>query len=289
MLEFINLQTNTECPFRCRNCYKGEESAGAINLDFAISVIEDAAVLGAQYVNILGGEPLLFPYICEIVRACTKNNLGAHIATSGAFLDAQIMNNLFKSGLKKLFISLDGSCLEVNTISREGFEDSIRALKIAGKTFPNDIVLLWVFNSHNIFDFENLLILLDSFSIHNLCILKLKYYHNYDKYLIPKPGHMEFLKNIMSRYASEFNFYIDSCYPELIAYIYGNKSGNSIVCGAGKIRCSINADGTFSACPHLPSHEKHSSLTEYWTTSSELCKIRKNPFFHGCASFIDNI
>lgn len=289
MLEFINLQTNTECPLRCRNCYKGEEAATTINLDFAISVIEDAAILGAQYVNILGGEPLLFPHIFEIVRSCTKNNLAAHIATSGVYTDTDILTELFRIGLKKLFISLDGSCLEVNNISREGFEHSLRALKIAGKLFPDDTILLWVFNSHNIFDFENLLILLKSFSIHNLCILKLKYHPNFNKSLMPKSIHMKYLKNIISRYSYKFNFYIDSCYPELHAYLYGKKLNDSIACGAGKIRCSINADGTFSACPHLTAHEKHISLKEYWTYSSELSKIRKSPYFRGCTSFINNI
>lgn len=284
-LECINLQTNVDCPLNCPNCYQSSTRDMRIDLTHAIELIHEASELGVKYINILGGETLLYPHINDILKVCVKNNICTHIATSGINIDRSLMKSLFSLGLNKLFISLDGSCAKINSTSRNGYNYAVNAFKLGGELFPDKVIALWVFNSKNIYDFNNYLVLLKNLNIHQVCILKLKYYHGFDKFLIPTFDQLKYIKRVMIDHSNCFTFYPDTCWNELVNMVQGRKIYKSNApCEAGRKRCSINADGTFSPCPHLSIREQYNSLSEYWQFSYILSYIRSNSSFRGCSN-----
>lgn len=284
-LEYINLQTNVDCPLNCPNCYQSPTMNKRIDLAYATELIREASQLGVKYINILGGEAILYPHLYDILKVCTNNNISTHIATSGMNLDRSLLKNLFSLGLNKLFVSLDGSCDKINRVSRNGYKYAVNAFQLGGELFPDKVVALWVFNSINIYDFDNYLKLLDKYNIHHVCILKLKRYEGFDNFLIPTLAQLMYMKEVMIIHSNNFTFYPDTCWRELVNLLQGRKIyKSSAPCEAGRKGCSINADGTFSPCPHLGVREYYSSLSKYWQFSSQLSKIRANSSFIGCSN-----
>lgn len=283
-LEFINLQINVDCPLKCKNCYKSGEPYSNIDFTWAKSIIKEAARIGVKYINIIGGEPLIYNRLSEIIALGSDNGINSHIATSGINANPDLIDNLFQNGLKKLFISLDGSCEEINKISRNGYKYTLSILEFASKKYFDKIIILWVFNSINVYDFEKLLCLLTAMNIRKVCILKLKYYPGFDRSLIPTYKHIEYLLKIIHKYHNDFIFYPDICYRELMdSWFESNIKYELARCSAGMIRCSVNADSTFSPCPHYPYKEKFNSITDYLDNSQIIKKIRNDNNFYGCS------
>ena len=66
--------------------------------------------LGVEKVDLSGGEPLLYPYLQELVSTCADNSIFTTITTSGFGTDSNI-NWLVENGhrFSRIIISLDGS------------------------------------------------------------------------------------------------------------------------------------------------------------------------------------
>jgi radical SAM protein with 4Fe4S-binding SPASM domain len=71
-------------------------------------IIPDLFRLGVKEVHLTGGEPLLNPYIFEIIDILVLNNLEVRLQTNGVLIDPDIVANLKKRNLHSILISIDG-------------------------------------------------------------------------------------------------------------------------------------------------------------------------------------
>ena len=81
-LETLVLQVTTRCPYHCPQCYmqRGQED---LSLDVAKRYIDWACEQGAGAVQITGGEPLVYPDLCDLLAYIREKHMYSLLATSG--------------------------------------------------------------------------------------------------------------------------------------------------------------------------------------------------------------
>ena len=101
------------CRFRCPYCYvTGRKWEGQ---ELNVAEIEDAVLqakdLGARRVIVLGGEPMLFPHLRDMVRFIRSRGLAMEMFTNGTHMTQEMARFLADSGVKVV--------LKMNTYRKE--------------------------------------------------------------------------------------------------------------------------------------------------------------------------
>ncbi|HTU03379.1 MAG TPA: radical SAM protein, partial [Candidatus Sulfotelmatobacter sp.] len=85
----LELEFTRRCNLRCLYCYAaaGTPLPGELSLPEVLSVVEQAAGLGARTIVLLGGgEPLLWPFVREVVRQVRRLGMAPALFTNGVAL-----------------------------------------------------------------------------------------------------------------------------------------------------------------------------------------------------------
>jgi len=103
------LALTKRCNFKCRYCYLGSDHQFTRDLpkNVALDLIRQAEEMGITLVYLAGGEPLLYPHICEVVSAITKGGMVTSFSTNGSLLDDRTIHHLSDAGLESIQVSLD--------------------------------------------------------------------------------------------------------------------------------------------------------------------------------------
>ncbi len=112
--KWLVIQLLEKCNLRCRMCYEwGKEGSyhdknelAQLDIDVVKKVIKDCAP-GQPYIGLFGGEPLMYPWIEEVLSTIKNNGLSVDIPTNGTLLEQQA-EILLKNEPRRLWISLDG-------------------------------------------------------------------------------------------------------------------------------------------------------------------------------------
>lgn len=107
--EFYVELTN-QCNFTCTFCPTRRMTRPTGFMDFSVftTVMDDIANLGAAMVVPLHivGEPLLHPRVVDAARYAVSRDVPVRLCTNGSLLHGQLLENLIKSDLPELSISL---------------------------------------------------------------------------------------------------------------------------------------------------------------------------------------
>ena len=122
----MEIEFNRECNFNCIYCYVQNDSNGREELTAAESrdVIKQAGKLGARKIIILGGEPMLYPHIMEMIRFIKELGMEIEIFTNGTNITQSVAKTL--SGLGVVVV------LKMNTTD-EKLQDLLSGRKGAYK------------------------------------------------------------------------------------------------------------------------------------------------------------
>lgn len=104
-----------------------------MNPDIAEKVIYEAARLKVPYLNLSGGETLVYPHLDRLLKLINELGLSSAIAISGWGFDEKRLKELKDAGVKEIYVSLNGSVEEVNSLSRDGYSQAIAALELLQK------------------------------------------------------------------------------------------------------------------------------------------------------------
>lgn len=96
----VEIEPSLACNFRCQYCYNGGESACVDELSFdeLCDVIRQAKALGARKIIVLGGEPMIYPRIMELLAFIRGESLMAEMFTNGTRVSADAARQLFDLG-----------------------------------------------------------------------------------------------------------------------------------------------------------------------------------------------
>lgn len=92
----MELECSLRCNFRCRYCYAPSSlsSQDELKPEEMRDVILQARDLGARKIIVLGGEPMIYPGIMELLEFITTHGMTAEIFTNGSRIDADAAREL---------------------------------------------------------------------------------------------------------------------------------------------------------------------------------------------------
>jgi len=278
----MNFELTEKCPLRCPQCYCSLESGNELDFERAREVLRDGAENGLWEVNLSGGETMLYPYIYDLIDECAKLGVESNVAVSGYGVDEAALSRLIEAGVSCVFVSLNGSTEDINAQTRNGYKYAIDALELLRMIRYPKTTINFVAHSCNCEDFPQVADLCERYGVEKLVVLAAKPTSKYELNTIPNAeqtiGLAENITKALRR--GKVRIGVENCYSPLRAYMGKSfLSGNTNTgiwrgCAAGRHMISLNVDGNFTPCRHLPIVEKFKTIGEYWNSSDVLEKIR---------------
>lgn len=271
--ESLHIELTEQCPLSCPQCYKSASHSQAkeIPFDRLLGVLQQANAVRVFQIALGGGEPLVYPYLLPSIHKINTYGMASSITTSGFGLDKNVLDELIHAGLDHIQISLNGSCEEVHSLSRDGYSLALNALELL-KTSEISYGINWVARKDNIDDFPMLLEKISDFRAHNINILRYKPSSEVysDNYLSPEK--MLLLAKLI-RNSRGMNIKTDSAFSNLRCHI---NSATSFLsgCGAGRRFLAVDAEGFCRPCSHVNMREDFGSIEYVWNNSANLDKFR---------------
>ncbi|MDN5213152.1 radical SAM protein [Fulvivirgaceae bacterium BMA12] len=135
----FQLHPSQFCNYSCLHCYSSSSPhiRSYVDKNLIAGAIKDAASLGYQRLSVSGGEPLLYPYLTDILSAAKNHGMSTSLITNGSFPEGKYKSLI---GLVDVIgVSLDGTKELHNTIrkNRSAFEKVDRFLDFSVKYFKN--------------------------------------------------------------------------------------------------------------------------------------------------------
>jgi radical SAM protein with 4Fe4S-binding SPASM domain len=97
----LEMEFNSNCNFSCVYCYASNNggSEGELNRDELRDLILQARDLGARKIIILGGEPMLYEHLFEMIRFIKDRGMEIELFTNGANMTLAAARKLIKYGV----------------------------------------------------------------------------------------------------------------------------------------------------------------------------------------------
>ena len=129
------------CNLQCIHCYtnSGKEHSINVDLSHAKNVIDQAERDGIVGYAIGGGEPLLLPYLSELIEYSVSKKIGVTVTTNGTLLTEDNVKRLADAGLTLVQVSIDGDQEIHDALRGEG--TYVKALKGAELLMRHGIMI----------------------------------------------------------------------------------------------------------------------------------------------------
>jgi len=114
-LKTIYFYLTEGCNLRCRHCWlepphqSEKRQYPALDPELFRHILRQARPLGLSSVKLTGGEPLMHPQIGEILEILRNEKLRFTVETNGVLCTPELAQDLLRSGLYHISVSLDGA------------------------------------------------------------------------------------------------------------------------------------------------------------------------------------
>lgn len=287
------------CNFNCIHCYSSSGNklrSGELTLKQAKSLIEELSAKGAEFLSIGGGEPLLYPYLNEVVEFAKKKLVSVEVSTNASLVTDKSIKALKAAGLKFIQVSLDGACNRTYGKIRQGgdFATVTKNIKKLSKHFIVSICM--VVNRINYQEVGDVIDLAIKLGVKFFRIipfmevgraagkkeLQLKKSELRDVYRRIKNKRKETAGKILIQLNENL------IVPERknIAWMPKNHYG----CSAGRSTCGLDSHGNVYPCSYMVFDElicgniQNQSLADIWKKSPVMEKMRSISFLKGKCS-----
>jgi MoaA/NifB/PqqE/SkfB family radical SAM enzyme len=171
----ISIQPNRRCNARCRMCSSWEEKEDKLTAQEIIAALAQlkAWVGKGFFLQIAGGEPLIFKGIFDIFLFCAENDIICKISTNGYALTKSVCDKIIASKLSFLSVSLDSHKKEIHDTLRgvDGVLDrAVEGIAYLAKNSKITLGVSSVLMSENVKSFSESVDFFLSLPIHRLLI-----------------------------------------------------------------------------------------------------------------------
>ena len=143
----VEIEPTLSCNYHCPYCYAAKNDAPANELSYQelANVVKQAGELGAERVIILGGEPLIYPHIFELIDYISSLGMSVELFSNGSLLTAETAAKLFKANVR-LVLKLNSFKADVQAMltgEADGLKTAMQALEnalAAGYTMGNELL-----------------------------------------------------------------------------------------------------------------------------------------------------
>ena len=276
----LNLELTTACPLHCPQCYIGLNTGREMPLETALSWIRDAKKSHVRCINLSGGETLCYPHLERLLEECAALDLRAAISLSGALASKERIKKIIDTGVDEIYVSLNGSTKEINSLTRDGYDDAIKLLALLQELGYDNICINWVMHRCNADDLPDMLSLCEKNNVKKLMILGFKPDSSGNLNGYSTAEQMQQTARIVKKYKGPVYVDAESCFSQLCALIHKSVFTNMNLglergCGAGVDGLSVNVEGKLTPCRHLDIPEEYDSISDYWENSKILKHLRE--------------
>lgn len=140
----MEIEFNQSCNFRCIYCYAADNPnrCNELSTEEFIDVISQAKELGARKIIILGGEPMLYPHLMEMIQFIRSLGMEIELFTNGTNITRLMARSLYENAVRVVLKmnSFDESLQDILT-GRKGaytqIQEALKNLKLAGYPSPD--------------------------------------------------------------------------------------------------------------------------------------------------------
>ncbi|MFZ3207735.1 MAG: radical SAM protein [Geobacteraceae bacterium] len=135
----MEIEFNQSCNFRCIYCYASDNPnrLNELSQEEFCDVIHQAKELGARKIIILGGEPLLYPHIMEMIGYIRSLEMEIELFTNGTNITQSVAQELFDNGVRVVLkMNTFNESLQDTLSGRKGsyiqIQEALKNLKLVG-------------------------------------------------------------------------------------------------------------------------------------------------------------
>jgi len=294
----VCLEVTDSCPMNCIYCSSINDISpeSTMNLREIKRVIDDMSQLGAQILEISGGEPLLHRDLYEIINHARSHKLETRLYTSGISLSSSgemteitglVADQLRDSGLVKVIFNLQGATAEAHEELNRipgSFEKIINSItNMKSKDFW--VGVHFVAMKPNYQGVAQVVKLCADLDLDEIAILRFvpqgRGLMNREKLELSEPEFIDLLTSI-TELRKRFSNRLRIGSPLNFCYIL-DKDAKPINCAAGVSTCTILPNGDVVPCPafkqnqtYVAGNVKENSFIDIWN---------KSPIFKHCREF----
>src|SRR3989344_2173864 len=107
-IRLVEIFVTLDCNARCHFCSNGlfTKKKGDLSFEKYIEIIDECAKLNVPLVCLIGGEPLLYDRLNDLIKRINKHGMISMISTNGSLLTESRIKELKSCGLSSIAISL---------------------------------------------------------------------------------------------------------------------------------------------------------------------------------------
>ena len=244
-----------------------------------------------------GGEPLLYPGLCDLGRRISTRGRRWGLVTNGYALDEDTLAKLIAAGVGSITISLDGDRDQHTWLRRnpESFDRALRALKLVGKTDIENKDAVTCVHPGNLNNLDRIGALLHEAGIRQwrlFRIFPLGRAAQNSELMLGNEGEAALVRWIADnrrRYRS-LGVRIELSCEGWLPYGLDRRVRNEpFFCRSGINIASVLADGCITGCSNNASHLyqgniRTTSLAQAWEHGFSVYRNRRQPVKGPCAS-----
>ncbi|MFX1258056.1 MAG: PqqD family peptide modification chaperone [Promethearchaeota archaeon] len=134
-LEFVSISLTNRCNLNCFMCYANSGECMEKELKFTdwSNVLNSIAKMGAHYLILTGGEPLIYEDLIPLFKYATNLGFDIELCSNGTLITKEIADFFKKEHIRSVRISLDGADAKTHDKIRGitgSFKKTIRGIKL---------------------------------------------------------------------------------------------------------------------------------------------------------------
>lgn len=248
------------CNLQCKHCYtnSGPQKKTLLGFREAKKIVDDLYEEGIYAIGMGGGEPLLLPYLLDLIKYINTKNMNISISTNATLLTDEYIAKLKEAGLKILQISVDGLEETHETIrgkgTFKGLFDKIRKVQAVGI----GVRIGFTVNTLNYKEIDDFIDFAKANNVHVINFFRYMPYHENGEYLALSAEQLyETTKTLIRRRKEncygdgEDKFYITFEPLSFFSFLLDENDINETVCTAGRSKFVISCDGSVSMCNYI--------------------------------------
>lgn len=307
------------CNLKCKHCYASAGLAGRreLSTEEAKRVVRDLADIGVVAVAFSGGEPLLRRDFYEIAKLAHEHGMYTAVATNGTVVTREVAEKLREAGVGYVQVSLDGARAETHDSFRGvrgAFEKAIAGIRnlVEAGVFTEVATTVTKLNYREVMEIIELCeeLGVDWWMMYNF--VPTGRGREITKLDLSPAEREELLRMLWLKLREGSGVQVLSTAPQFArvalqaegegdevvvpGHFYNPKLRGRLIelssfiggCGAGRLYCAIDADGSIYPCVFLPlrvGSVRESSLGEVWACSDVFWDLRDREKLKGaCGS-----
>lgn len=137
-LENVSFETTRKCNLRCKHCYSdsGKQLDDELTVKEIKALIDQLTNMGVLAITFTGGEPLLHPYLFELMEYARKKPLTLILFTNATLITPEIVEKLKNLQVYKINVSIDGPDSQTHDQFRgvdSAFERTVQGVNLLQK------------------------------------------------------------------------------------------------------------------------------------------------------------